>query len=303
MKNDNETPWIHSGDWMKRTRATLAANAGKAVAAITAVVACLVAFTDVGIAQAGLRTFTLTLGLMLAASYIIFFSMEDAGEKAGEECESYRRACADYRAAVEKVTGEDIGPLRAFCERYAEEELIYRRRRLLTLGGYTEEEYQRFLTEGTLPVSKKGQHSARRVFAQAARQKPATLTPAVLLTDLPGREDEQLRDPETTRIPRLMLRLLPSTLCTLLTVSVVLSAKSDLSAAAVIENLLKLAGLPILGCRGYVRGFHYVREQRTVWLETRTRLLRAFLREEAAGTGTCPATDGDAPFPAGAAQG
>ena len=66
------------------------------------------------------------------------------------------------------------------------------------------------------------------------------------------------------------------------TVSVVLSAKESLTAVDVIDGLLKLSSLPIIGFRGYSQGYVYTKKNISAWLDTKTSLLTAFLKNEAA---------------------
>ena len=60
------------------------------------------------------------------------------------------------------------------------------------------------------------------------------------------------------------------------TVSVILTAKSGLSAATVIEGILKLSTLPIVGFKGYAGGYSYIRKSYIPWIETKRRLLQAY---------------------------
>ena len=75
--------------------------------------------------------------------------------------------------------------------------------------------------------------------------------------------------------------MLPSALCTVFTVSVMLSGK-DLSVASVIESIFKLSCLPIIGLRGYTRGYAYVTEELVPWVKTKSRLLEAFIADREA---------------------
>ena len=64
------------------------------------------------------------------------------------------------------------------------------------------------------------------------------------------------------------------------TVSVVLNIKDGMSAADVINGILKLSSLPIISIRGYVAGLTFASETKSAWLRTRTRVLEAFFAKE-----------------------
>ena len=65
----------------------------------------------------------------------------------------------------------------------------------------------------------------------------------------------------------------------LLTVSIIPSIKEDMTASAIIEGILKLSSLPIIAFRGYSAGYFFSRRSRCAWIETKARLLEAFIGE------------------------
>ena len=67
------------------------------------------------------------------------------------------------------------------------------------------------------------------------------------------------------------------------TISVMISLKDNLTAAGVIEALVKLSTLPIIGLKGYSSGYEYVRGSEYAWLQTKTRLLEAFIKSKEEG--------------------
>lgn len=271
MKNNGfDGGLLEYGNLMKRGYAYFVSNAGKIIAAITATVAVLVTFTDVSFAGLGSQSFTSTLALMLVASYLIYFSLEDAGEKLGEECESYTAAEEKYLAAKRKIQPSDIGKLRAFCSQYSAEELEYRRRCYVCEMGYSYEELEAYKD------GEKFSKNATRVFKRALRMKAVRMGPQTLLSRERHSGTSELSNPEATKMLSLILRLIPSTLCTFLTVSVMLTAKDGLTAEGVIDSLLKLSALPIIGFKGYSAGYLYVKDTKVLWLETKTRLLESF---------------------------
>ena len=272
MKEKFDPSLLDAGTLIKRGYGAVIANVGKITAVITVIVCALVLFTDITFSNFGTRTFTSTLFVMLLASYLMYFSMEDAGERLGEESEEYNRARENFERLRGEISGDKIAALREFCHRYSLEELEYRRTNLLVCYGYTKEEYEAY-KNGAL-VEKR----AIRVFKKADRLRAVTLTPKLLLSNERATGKSELLSPERTKPVRMVLALLPTTLGMLLTVSVMLTAKEDLSAAAVIDGLFKLASLPIIGFRGCAAGYTYAKESLTLWLDTKSRLLYTFLK-------------------------
>ena len=209
--------------------------------------------------------------------YLMYFSLEDAGEKLGEDTEEYKASKARYDELVKKIPGESIPSLRKFCSDYSAEELRYRRENLLYSCGYTYKEYEDF-HKGIIPddiVPK-----TRRAYLRADLMKAVSLTPKTLLSPDRVRGKSELSNPESSKLLRMIISLIPSTICMTVTVSVMLTAKEDLGAAEIIGGILKLSTLPIIGLRGYAAGYNYTKRTLPVWNETKTRLLEAFLKDQ-----------------------
>ena len=81
----------------------------------------------------------------------------------------------------------------------------------------------------------------------------------------------------------MILRLIPSTVCTFFTVSVIISTKDGLTASSVIESILKLSTLPVIGLKGYSLGYEYTLGSEISWLELKTDLLDAFIKHREFG--------------------
>lgn len=273
MKNDFEVSLLESGNLIKRGCGFLISNLGKTVAVITLVITSLVLFTDIGFAKFTSEGFTSTMAVMLLASYLMYFSMEDAGERLGEESEEYKKASALCAELSDKIKGSEIPMLRAFCKDYAREELEYRRGNLLLYYGFTEEDYRKYKGGGA--CDKK----SRRVFRKADRLKTFALTPRELLSKEKKRERSELQNPESTKLPAMILKLIPTTLCMTVTVSVMLTAKENLGAADIIDGIFKLSALPVVGFRGYASGYNFAKHTETSWLRTKARLLEAFIKK------------------------
>ena len=93
MKDSFERSLLEAGAGIKKgSLCTLADNAGKAIAAITFLICALVLFTDIGFSNFRAESFTGTLAVMLISSYLIYFSMNETGERLGEKSEEYIEA-------------------------------------------------------------------------------------------------------------------------------------------------------------------------------------------------------------------
>ena len=274
MKDGLDLGIISSGALVKKGYSFLIANIGKTVAIITLFVTALISFTELSFSDFGSESFTSTLIMMLLASYIMYFSLEDAGEKLGRDSDTYKNASKRYEELKLKIVGSDIADLRKFCIDYKNADLEYRRSNLLFSLGYTEEEYERYL---------KGEDMGKKANKDLGRVKNmrrAELDTATLLSH--GRYSEgELKNPKTQHVIHMLIRLIPSTVCMIFTVSVMISLKDNLTVAGVIEALLKLSTLPIIGLKGYAAGYEYSTESECNWLEIKSRILGSFLKDRA----------------------
>lgn len=273
MKSRFDEAILDSGNVMRQGYGILLDNLGKAVACVTMCVAILLTFTTVGFCDFGTRSFTTEMTLMLLASYVMYFALEDTGEKRGEETEEYRAAQKRFQTARASVKGEEIPALRDFLIEYGKEEARYRRTCLLCAAGFSYGEYERWLTDG------KAKGKARRAFRRAEKVKPIFLPPKRLLSSDVGNGRSELHDPAAKHFLHLAVRLIPSTLASVLTVSVIVTAKTGMTASAVIGGILKLSPLPIVGFRGYAAGYDYVKQTAASWLETKADILTAFCKQ------------------------
>lgn len=274
MKDKFEASLLESGDFIKKSAAALAENMGRAIAVITLIVSALVLFTDISFLDFGMKSFTSTMTVMLLASYVMYFSMEEAGERLGEESEEHKSAKGRLLSLTEKISGEKIEALRLFCKRYSEEELIYRRSNLLLSMGIGDEEYKAY-KNGELTDKK-----SLRAMKKADKLKAYPLTPCILLSRGGKREASELLNPESHKLISMILKLIPTTVCTLLTVSVMFTAKDNIGIATVIDGLFKLSALIIIGFKGYTAGYCYSKHTLSLWLDTKARLIDAFLKNE-----------------------
>ena len=271
MKDGFDIGIVSSGAMMKKGYSLIIANVGKTVALITLIITALVSFTEISFSGFESESFSSTLVMMLISSYVMYFSLEDAGEKLGRESDEYKAASEKYTELQGRIKGCDIALLRKFCLDYRNAELEYRRSNLLFSLGYSKEEYEDYL-KGT-PISKKAKRELRRV----KRIKRAELDAASLLS-VEGKRSDELTNPEKGRVLSMIIKLIPSTVCTLFTISVMISVKDNLTAAEVIEALLKLSTLPVIGLKGYSGGYEYVTGSEIAWINTKCRLLDAFVK-------------------------
>lgn len=245
------------------------ANLSKIIAVLTLSMACLVTFTDIAVCGIKRETYLSMLAVMIIAAYMIYFSMLDVGEKKGEESEEYRSAIKRYEGARVKISGDMMPKLRTFCEEYSMAELEARRRMRLMSYGFCADEFA--AREGT------GSKRARRIFKRIERMHARPLTPRILLNSDKRNVRSELCNPERGKLIRSFLKLVPSTVCMCVTVSVVLSFKDGMTAADVINGILKLSALPIIGIRGYTAGIVYTGVSKSAWLETKARILESFI--------------------------
>lgn len=272
MKSFDDT-LLESGRMIDRGFREIGENMSKAVAIITAIIAAVLTFAEIALPEVATAELTTELFVMLISSYIIYFSLEDAGEARGKRSEEYAKSSEEYKAERAKIRGEDIGALRDFCLRYTSDELEYRRRELLLCEGVTPEEYQTY---------KRGECRDKRIIAVSARAdklKPIRLTAQMLLEDEKLGATKAIGSPEGAKIIKLILGLVPTTVCMLLTVSLMITAKADMTLFDIIGAFIKLMTLPIVALRGYAEGLSYTTGPLLSWIKTKTELLSAFIEE------------------------
>ena len=249
-------------------------NSGKVIALLTIIVSILVTFTDISFGGFSSRDFTTTLAMMLASSYIVYFSLEESGEALGRESEEYLLSLAKYRETRGKIDADSVVELREFCAQYVKEELAYRRKSLLMERGYSNEEYSNYKKGG------KVERKARRTFRRADSLRAIHLTPSMLLSGEHATLSGELESPHKKKLATSLRILLPSTACMIFTVSVILTAKGELTPSVVIDGILKLSALPIIGFKAYGVGYNHSKNEKTMWLDARERLLSSFIAQK-----------------------
>ena len=271
MKGSQTNDLLQLGDMMHGGYSALISNAGKVIAVITLAMAVLVTFTDATVSDFGGESFTTTLTIMLMSAYLMYFSLEDAGEKEGEESEEYKSALARYLSAKERITPSHIDELRAFCLDYSKRELEYRRLCYLSEMGYSEGDFEKYKSGAKFPIR------AVNAFKRAERLRAIKLSPAVLLSRSHGITKGELTNPRGKKIQGALISLIPSTVCMIFTVSIILTAKEGMTWQTVMDGMLKLSALPIVGFKGLIDGYGFAKEDKAGWLEAKARLIESFL--------------------------
>ena len=274
MKRENMSDLLEISGMMKMGYSSIIANAGKIIAALTLIIAVLVTFTNMTFSDLTSENFTTVLAVMLISSYMMYFSLEDAGEREGEATEQFITATERYTAARSKITPDAIDNLRKYCLDYSKRELEYRR--LAFLG-------ERGISANDLAAYRNGKRFPMRTMLslrKAERMKAVKLTPAVLMSGAKIGERGELVNPKRRKIFDALTSLIPSTVCMIFTISIILTAKDDLTVSTVIDGIVKLSALPIVGFKGMMDGFRFSKDEKSGWLETKARLLECFIKEQ-----------------------
>ena len=142
-RNKAENIIFNTGARVKRGYGYAIANIGKTVALITSFAVLLVTFGEIGFLDFGSESVSASVLVMLIASYIIYFSLHDAGEGAGRETDIYKKSEEKYLVRREKIAEEDVREVRAFLSSYTREELDFRRLTYIESRGASVSEYTR----------------------------------------------------------------------------------------------------------------------------------------------------------------
>ena len=204
----------------------------------------------------------------------MYLSLESEGQSFARTQTSFleQKGAADALAA--NVQGEMLAPLRNYLARIHAQEIRAREDRLLLCYGIDREEYESYRRGGTYGKKKS------RYLKRVARITIAPLTPSELLFFDEGKVASFTERPSARMRLRGILKIIPSILCTILTVGVMIEIKDGFSLALLIEGVLKLSALLSMGLRGYLAGVGYVNTVLFPFHKVRQKLLDAFLREQ-----------------------
>ena len=264
---------LDSSAAIRRAAKSIADNMGKLIAFIAASVTVAVTFTDVTFLGVFTEQFTSSFLLLITSAYIIYFSLEDAGERWGEETEEYKEAKERYLFAKGKIRGEDVGELREFLSEYSKEEFEERKRCMMLMLGVSTDDIKAY-TEGRIK-DKRTIRGIKKILSLA----PIRLSPKTILSVARANGKSELENPERGKIPMLFLKLIPSTICMCVTMSVMLTAKDGLTASDILSGIIKLSALPMIGFRGYSEGYTFSKHMSSLWLETKDNILETFLEK------------------------
>jgi hypothetical protein len=274
MKVDFEKSILDSGQIMQKTYSFLVENMGKTVAIITGIIAVLVSFTEIGFCDINSRDFTLNAIFMLICAYIMYFSLEDTGERAGRASAEYIERENEFKAMQKRVDSTKIEKMRDFLKDYRIQEYKYRRENLILTYGMSVEEYENMKSQGRLALKQK------RIVRKVEKLNPIDITPKTLLTRSISDSGSEISNPRGMKLFKIILNLIPSTFCMLFTVSIMLNAKDNLTSSDIIDSIVKLTTLPTIALKGYCQGYSYATEALPAWLQTKTNLIEAFLKSD-----------------------
>ena len=273
MKGDFEKQLSTIDLLMQNGSGYLINHSGRIIALLTLLLATVVTFANVSFSAFTGESFTVGLLVMLFSSYVIYFSLQSSGERLGEGSEEYQNAIKKYGEVRKTISADDISDLREFCFEYAKKDAEYRKRALLAESGLTMKEYCDFKAGVSFP------RRTRRALKRCDGIKPARLTPPLLLSRDRTAVRCELKGPSSARLISTLLGLLPSTLTTFFTVSIILTAKDELNITSVMEGIVKLSALPLIGFKGYTGGYSYVKNNKSRWIETKAEILEEFLTD------------------------
>ena len=264
---------IGADTFTTKMKGTLTTHIGRAVAWLAILVCAIFTFTEIALVDISLEKLTLDTLVVLVLSVVMYFSMENEGEVYGKSQAEYQKAKEAADALSQKVKGEDLGALQSYLLRVYNEELRAREDRLLLAYSLHREELIRY-REGER-FGRKKSRQLRRVAKTISR----AITPNELLYFEGDTKAEISSAPSHRGRMSGLVRILPSVLCTLLTVGVMIDLKDGFSLRMVLEGILKLSALLSMGFRGYLFGVHYISEVLTPYHKVREKLLDAFLRQ------------------------
>ena len=268
--SDFEDSLLDSKERARRIGSALINNLGKIIAAFVCLLMLAVTFAEVTFIGFLSEKFVTSVLLLLCSAYIIYFSLEDAGEKSGERTEEYEKAYERYSALRARISGDEIEELRTFAKDYSTREFEARKDTALCARGLSREDLERYLSEGR--CEKKSKRHLKRI----ARMRTFNITVRDLLSAEKVSHRSELESPEERKLLYLLVKLIPSTVCMFFTLSVIVTAKEGLTPSDVLNGILKLSPLPLIGFKGYSAGYSYSKHSRSAWLRTKSDVIECF---------------------------
>ena len=257
----------------QRVKEGLLEHVGRAAAFFAIAIAAIFTFTEIAFVGISAAEFTLEATVLLISGLVMYLSLESEGQSYAKTQDAFLAQKKRSDALATQVQGENLPRLRAYLIRIHAQELRAREDRLLLRYGIEREEYEIYRRGGT--YGKKRSRYLKRV----ARISTAPLTPSDLLFFDDGKVVSLSERPSPFARLRGVCKIIPSILCTMLTVGVMVEIKDGLSLSLILEGTLKLCALLSMGMRGYLAGVNYVNTVLLPFHKVREKLLDAFLRE------------------------
>lgn len=257
----------------QRVKEGVLAHVGRAVALFAIAIAAIFTFTEIAFVGITPAEFTLEVTVMLISGLVMFFSLENEGEVYARNQEDFVGQKAKADALATEVRGEMLPALRVYLAQIHRDELRAHEDRLLLSYGIDREEYENYRRGGT--YGKKRSRYLKRV----ARINAAPLTPSELLFFDEGKVAGFTERPNVRARLRGICKIIPSILCTILTIGVMIEVKDGFSLSLLMEGTLKLCALLSMGLRGYLAGVGYINHTLLPFHKVREKLLDAFLRQ------------------------
>ena len=264
MEHETERLFTGALNSFAKGRQRIFSRIGLWISALALLVAVVITFTDVSILSLSAESLTLKMAVYAAVTAIMFYALEEEGERTGRTENAYKESEKAFLAAKTAVTPAYYGALEGFCESYIEEELSKRRSVLLLSHGITG-------CDASLPAPLE-----RKIKAL----KPLRISAATLLDPSAYPRHSPLESPERRRKCRLAARLLPSLFCSVFGIGIAVGVRGTMTPSAIIEGLFKISALLIVALRGYAVGYLFIGDAEIPFLQAKARLLEQFLYEQ-----------------------
>ncbi len=260
---------------IQKTKESVLSHIGRALALLAVLIAGIFTFTEIAFVGITPEQFTLEAAVILICGLVMYFSLESEGECYARGQSAFTEQKNEADALAEQIGGEQIGALREYLLKTHRDEVDARKKRMLMMWGISEDELTRYLCGERFGRKKS------RYLKRVAKSTPRALTPSELLFFCEDGGEEITTAPNPLSRFRTVYKLIPSILCTLLTVGIIIEVKDGFTPALVLEGLLKLSALFSMGLRGYLAGVNYVNGVLLPFHKVREKLLSAFIKENA----------------------
>ena len=259
----------------RRLKRGVLEHIGRTIAVLAIIICAVFTFTEIVFVDISAKNLTLEGAIILILATVMYLSLESEGEVYGRSQAAYESARAAADALAQQVRGDELHALQDYLLELHRDEVHAKEERMLLAYGLSREELTRYRAGERF--GRKRSHQLRCVAKSTSR----ALTPNELLFFESSRLEEITAAPKRRGHLLGVMRILPSVLCTLLTVGVVLDLKDGFNLRLLLEGVMKLCALMSMGLRGYLAGVHYVSDTLTPYHKIREKLLTAFLAKRA----------------------